>query len=320
MKMHDLIFKFPHLPEQIFQKLDDESLLKSREVAKSWQNIIDGRNYPWLRIVIIPTILKNGYKNLQSAANTGQIEAYKEAFIGEEAKNIKTKFGETSFLLACKNGRIQIVVHLLEIAQAAKEKRDMEFRSQQGTIDHKKQFLAYGFPPFPYPIPPGVDPSMHMHMLNSDSVYKAKYDKDRLDRKKAFKEKIDHYNRKRDGVDLNAKTKNGYTAFHWTCIKGHSKILNIVMGNAAALGIDLNAKTKTGKTAFYLACKNGHLDVIKIFIENEAASRTDFELTDTDEFYACVRRHPIVFKLLKEWIRTHTSRGNEFASQVLYSI
>ena len=110
MKMQDLMLKFPHLPEQIFQKLDNESLLKSREVAKSWQNIIDGRNYPWLRIVNIPTILKNGYTYLHLAAKTGQIEAYKEAFIGEEAKNIKTKFGETSFLLACKNGRIQIVL------------------------------------------------------------------------------------------------------------------------------------------------------------------------------------------------------------------
>ena len=66
-------------------------------------------------------------------------------------------------------------------AQAAKEKRDMISRPQQGTIDYEKMLLAYGFPPFPYPIPPGVDPSMHMHMLTTDVIYKAKYDKDRLD-------------------------------------------------------------------------------------------------------------------------------------------
>ena len=264
MKMHDLMLKFPHLPEQIFQKLDNECLLKCREVSKSWQNIIDGRNYPWLRIVNIPSILKKGITYLHLAAKTGQIVAFKDALDEEEDKNIKTKFGETSFFLACKNGRIQIVVHLLEIAQATKEKRDMEFRSQQGTIDHNKKLLAfqpfdlptnaslptvpvspqqaaavsaaaaaaaqatkekrdvisgpqqgtieyekmllaYGFPPFPYPIPPGIDPSMHIHMLTNDPVYKAKYDKDRLDKEKAFKEQIDRDNREKDrkaGVKL----------------------------------------------------------------------------------------------------------------------
>ena len=58
MKIQDLMVRFPHLPEKIFQKLDCEGLFKCRKVARSWLNIIDERNYPWLRIVNIPTILK----------------------------------------------------------------------------------------------------------------------------------------------------------------------------------------------------------------------------------------------------------------------
>ena len=97
-------------------------------------------------------------------------------------------------------------------------------------------------------------------------------------------------------------------------------MVKIFIENATALSIDLNTIDNYNKTGFYLACENGHLGVMKIFIENAEALRTDFEVTDelTNDFYACVRRHPNVFKLLKEWIRTHTSRGNEFASQVLY--
>ena len=106
------MLKFPHLPEQIFQKLDIESLFKCREVTKSWQNVIDGRNYPWLRIVNIPTILKKGNTYLHLAAKTGQIKACKEALIEEKDKNIRNECDETSFHLACKNGQIQIV-HLL---------------------------------------------------------------------------------------------------------------------------------------------------------------------------------------------------------------
>ena len=39
----------PHLPEQIFQKLDDKSLTNSRVVGASWNNFIDTRDYPWKR-------------------------------------------------------------------------------------------------------------------------------------------------------------------------------------------------------------------------------------------------------------------------------
>ena len=85
------MLRFPHLPEQIFQKLDNENLFKCREVAKSWQNLIDGRNYPWFRIVNIPSILSKGNTYLHFAAKTGQIEAYKKALEIEEDKNIKNE-------------------------------------------------------------------------------------------------------------------------------------------------------------------------------------------------------------------------------------
>ena len=78
-------------------------------------------------------------------------------------------------------------------------KHDQKIVVDKGeATEYEKMLLAYGFPPFPYPIPPGMDPSMHMYMLTTDPVYKAKYDKDRLDNKKAFKEQIDRDNREKD--------------------------------------------------------------------------------------------------------------------------
>ena len=59
LEMKDLILRFPHLMEQILQKLDNKSLVKSREVAKIWQEFVDETKYPWVRIVKIPTILKD---------------------------------------------------------------------------------------------------------------------------------------------------------------------------------------------------------------------------------------------------------------------
>ena len=58
--MEYLIERFPHIAEQIFEQLDNKNLSKCREVNKVWKNFIDERNYPWIRIVKIPTVLTKG--------------------------------------------------------------------------------------------------------------------------------------------------------------------------------------------------------------------------------------------------------------------
>ena len=134
VKMEALMLRFPHLPEQIFQKLDNETLFKSREVARSWQDLIDEGNYPWLRIVNIPTILKNENTYLHLSAETGQIEAFKTAFRKEEDKNIKNHYFDTPFYLACIKGRSMIVQFLLK-------NTDLEFMIKEKEIHGKTAFV-----------------------------------------------------------------------------------------------------------------------------------------------------------------------------------
>ena len=42
---------FPHIAEKIFDHLDQNSLKKSREVTKPWQNCIDTHNILWKKLV-----------------------------------------------------------------------------------------------------------------------------------------------------------------------------------------------------------------------------------------------------------------------------
>jgi hypothetical protein len=99
MKMNILMLKFPHLFEQTFQKLNNKSLFKSREVARSWKYFINERHYPWLCVVSIPTVLRNGNSYLHLAAETGQIEAFKTAFSREDEKDIKIDVVKPHFTL-----------------------------------------------------------------------------------------------------------------------------------------------------------------------------------------------------------------------------
>ena len=57
-EMRELILRFPHLMIQILKKTNNEGLAKSRKVTTTWKKFIDEENYPWLRIVKIPTILQ----------------------------------------------------------------------------------------------------------------------------------------------------------------------------------------------------------------------------------------------------------------------
>ena len=52
IKMDNVVLKFPHLFEQIIRKLNNESLFKSREVARSWQYFSNERNYPWGHVIV----------------------------------------------------------------------------------------------------------------------------------------------------------------------------------------------------------------------------------------------------------------------------
>ena len=226
--IQDLVLRFPHLLEQIFQKLDNKSLFKCREVARSWQNIIDGRNYPWLRIVNIPRILKRRNTYLHLAARTGQIEPFKTALYEEEDKNIKNQRGETFFHLACKNGRLKIV-HLLLT--------NLEF-DISGINNHDIDLGAktkYGNTAFYYACFKGHVDVVKILMENADvfSFY------------------------------VRAKNSAGNTAFHMACKEGHANVIKILMENAAAFRLDLNMKNNDGMTAVHLAGISGNGDVFK---------------------------------------------------------
>ena len=112
--MEQIILRFPHVLEIIFEKLDNKSLACCREVAKSWQKFIDERRYAWIRIVKIPTILQRGKTYLHLAAETGQTEIFELLFSEEDQKNSKDFYRWTPFHYACAYGQSKIAEILIK--------------------------------------------------------------------------------------------------------------------------------------------------------------------------------------------------------------
>ena len=95
VSMIDEVFlRFPHLGIQFFKNLDDRSLAKSREVAKSWSNFIDYEDMPWKRIqknwekTLHKYPCKDGQTKLLVALITGQTKMF-EVIFATEKDNLK---------------------------------------------------------------------------------------------------------------------------------------------------------------------------------------------------------------------------------------
>ena len=114
LKIKNVVLKFPHLMEQILQKLDDKSLVKSREVARMWKKFIDQGKYPWVRIVKFPTMLHGGNSYLHLAAKDNQIDTFEMILNDEADKNLVNYKGYTPFLVACLFGRVRIAELLMK--------------------------------------------------------------------------------------------------------------------------------------------------------------------------------------------------------------
>ena len=315
MQMQNLMLKFPHLPEQIFQKLDTESLFKSREVSESWKNVIDGRNYPWLRIVNIPTILNNGNTYLHLAAKTGQIETYKKALVEEKDKNIRNECNQTSLMLACKHGRFQIVQFLLNNIDL---EFDLNAKTKKGSTAFHIDLNAidiYGKTGFHWTCSQGhtdiikilmenavvLGIDLNAKTKNGNTAFLLACHNGRSDVVKIFIENAADFS-----IDLNTTDDDGWTALHLACTMGHSDIIEILIDTAAISSIDLNANTINccGSTCFHLACDNGDLDVVGILMENASTSAIDLNRIDDDGrtgfHLACERGDLDVVKMLME--------------------
>ena len=302
MKMEELMLKFPHLPEKLFKKLDSESLFKCREVARSWENIIGRRNYPWLRIVNIPTILKERNSYLHLAAETGQIEAFKTTINQEEDENIRNEHDETPFLVACKNGRFKIVQLLLK------------------NTDLKINFNAednwYGFTAFHFACQRGHFDVVKILLettagLNIDLKAKTKHDGNSVfhlacTNGHSAVVKILMKNAAALSIDLNAENINGMPPFFLACHYDSTDLINIFMENAANLGIDLNAEASgvSNRTGFHLACAKGYANVVNIFMKNAANLSIDLNRKSRNGYtafnMACLCNQSEVVKILKD--------------------
>ena len=120
-KIEEAFLRFSHLPEQIFEKLDNKSLTSSRMIGISWQNFIDERGYPWTRFKDVIAELNEKCDADETAFHVACEEGYTrivEMILENSSElnidlNAKEDLGETAFHLASMSGHAKIVEMLI---------------------------------------------------------------------------------------------------------------------------------------------------------------------------------------------------------------
>ena len=267
LEMNDLMIRFPHLMEQILQKLDNESLVKSKGVAKIWKEFINNTKYPWVRIVKIPTILQGGDTYLHLAAKHNQIVVFEEILNGEAEKDIVNDSGYSPFLVACLFGSLSIAEFLMRKYEELKidlsrltnchssafhlaciggNSKLAEMIMKNSVMlkihlneDNPFDFMSCGRSGFHYAIRYGNLEVVKMLIENSTSM----------------------------NIKLNTLDKYNNTGLHIACSSGHAKIAKVLIKESTKLKLDLNAQDVWGYTAFHMACKSGLSSIVKIMID-----------------------------------------------------
>ena len=254
--MDEVMSRFPYLMERILKIMDDKGLVKSRELSRRLQGFIDRREYPWLRIVKIPTRLKSGDTYLYLSAEYGQLgmfewilEIESKSSLRESDKNLLYENSSSSFFVACRFGRVEIA----KMLQKKLHELKIDFMQEANSVNWLHQNSILGDEP---------------ESLRFDPLLKTMY----VERGFQLACRAGHsnivemliFNSESLKFDLTVKTIFGHTGFHLACGAGHVNVVEMLMDKSKFINLDLNAKDIQGYTGFQLAVNRGIVDVIHL--------------------------------------------------------
>ena len=271
--MEEVLLRFPHLAESVFEELDNQNLSKCLEVGHSWKLFIDYYNLVWTRIkkkyplqneaqikpidrYKVKTIDGDNYctTDLHLAALTGQTEIFE--FLFEEdfltkKNNDPYDLGMTPFHLAAAKGRLNICRWIVD------------------KIDNPSRYKY-----LPYWNGRTIDGDKMKEMWNDASSVMKLNKKLKAQSNEAFE--IACQNRR--AIVARFLLENSSTlelnlarCFHNSYIKTHSFTAEFIVKYASETDFDLNQALKD-------ACSHGYgsMEILKLLIGKMGIEKTDF--------------------------------------------
>ena len=256
--MDDIIFRFPHLAEQIFSELDNKSLAKCRETSGSWQDVINGERSYKQRIKKMmkkkarkhyyQRIIK-GFTPLHLAAITGQTQMVMDLINRENDINPSEKFiGITPLNLAAKFGFASVCHRIIKNIKV----ENINPKDKSGRTPLHLAAISGLVSVCKLIVDNIVEKNPKDFWENTPLHHAAKLGQ--VDVCKYIMGKVQ---------DNNPINLQGSTPLHFAADSGQLAAFKVLITNED----DLNIETKSGYTPFQLAALNRHLEICEFISE-----------------------------------------------------
>ena len=284
--MEDHAFRFPHLASNIFDQLDNQSLVNCKEVSRKLDNFFGNEKFFWLRIIHeyrgnfvefkatwnktlkkSPAILMkelslathNFFEKKSSRfamqwhplcipADQGLLQLYKH--ISEKSSDRNPKYGlqnRTALHLAAQEGHLEVCKFIIESTD------DKNPRSDEGITPF---YLAATFGHFE--VCKFIMKYIEDKNPKRDDTYTPLHEAAKKGHLKICKMILDEI------VDKNpTETTEGFTPLHLAAFKGHLEICKLIVKYL----IDKNPKRFDDITPLHWAAIKGQLEVCRFLIE-----------------------------------------------------
>ena len=234
-------------------------------MSRRLQEFVDAKEYPWLRIVKIPTRLGKGNTYLHLAAVYGQFGMFEWILESETDKKLLYENCSSSFLSACYFGRVMIAEMLLN--KLDKLKNDLMrvgilVNDSVNNLMTKIMYVESGF--------------KHGCRAGHVNIVEMLIDKSENEKNNPLTKSLK--------FDFTAKNNFGHTGFHLACEAGHTNVVELLIDRSESLKFDLTAKNGNGHTGFHLACAAGYWNVVEMLKDKSESLKIDLTAKDVQGY------------------------------------
>ena len=294
--MEEVIWRFPHIGDQIFAELGDSSLARCREASRLWQDFINNEKFYKKRIQEMIDEEKESYEELfvvtpsltplHTAAMTGQTGLLNDILESESNKNPpEESYGYTPLHFAASKGFIstcQLIIERIEDILPRDHDNDTPLHNAAYSQNSEMCKLIIDSLPDKNPIMNSINGKTLLHeMVKTDALLVP------------FQMILERANNK-NPKDLEGKTPL-HAAANWGNYDAFESIFEIID--------DKNPKDSEGDTPLHIAAMEGHLQICKLIITNVSDKNPKNNLKITPLHDAAERNQHEVCKLITKNIK-----------------
>ena len=248
--MEEVILRSEHLADQIFLKLNNQGLAKSKKVGKTWENFLHSSKSCNLRIIkgytncsnkLMNKIVSNSGSAIEIVDNLHEIFKRFPKGTRQSSPFIKN-WTDSPLHLAAENGDMNSYHLIMEKIKDKNPLNPCRYYWFTSCIDHKDLYCRRTTP---------------LHI----AARKGHYEICRLIL---------------ENTEMQIPTDDvGDTPFHLAAKNGHFSICQLLIENRVINFEDKNPKGCESLTVLHIAAANGHLEICKLIVEAVIIEKLD---------------------------------------------